>query len=321
MSNRQGPILLVALLTLALSTPACSDSDSNGDTGTTLTPDAKSDGGQFDVSFDATNECEVDKECEDDNVCTADFCVSGVCKYGNTKAACDDGDKCTGGDVCSGGKCQPGKKDLCVKYDGPVAGELVITEIMYKPAGTEEAPLDYKVAEWFEVKNISSKAFSLFGVHIGNFDKKGKPGPDGLLPIKDDDQVEDKAVTIPAGGYLVFGRSKDKKVNGGIDVGVMAVFGLTNDADSVVLTTPAGELIDAVAWNEKKAWPKLHAKSLSLDPASTDPKANDKPGVWCGSTTLLPSGDMGTPGKSNDACPPVEGPPNCGDGEKDPDEG
>ncbi len=316
MRQRPGLPILLALLAAAILAVGCG----NGSTDTTPTTTPKPDAVGFDAPGDVTPECEVDKDCDDENVCTEDFCVLKLCKYGNNKASCDDGDSCTGGDFCDKGTCKAGKKDLCVKYDGPQKGELVITEIMYKPAGPEDKPLNYKVAEWFEVKNVSAKTLPLLGMRIGNFDKKGQPGPDGLLPFKEDDEVEDKTVTIAPGEWFVIGRSKDKAVNGGIDVDLEALFGLTNDADSVVLTTPSGEIIDAVAWNVKKAWPKLHAASLSLSPASTDPKANDKPGVWCGATTKMPSGDLGTPGKVNDECPPTVGPPNCGDGEKDPDE-
>lgn len=319
MQKRLRFCLPLALLAGALVAGGCSDDDGSKDN--TVTPADAGDGGGLEVKYpDVAPDCVKDEDCDDDNVCTMDFCVSLQCKNPGNKSDCDDGNACTGGDSCEGGKCLPGKLDLCVKYDGPLAGQLVITEVMYKPAGPEDAPLNYKVAEWFEVKNITDKALPLKGLRIGSFDKNGTAGPDGLLPFAKDDIIEDDIVTIAAGGYLVIGRSTDKTVNGGVDVGVVAVFGLTNDSDSVVLTTPAGDIVDAVAWDVKKAWPKLHAKSMSLDPAGTDAKANDKPGVWCGATSVMSSGDLGTPGAKNDACPPKEGPPNCGDGDKDPDE-
>jgi len=41
----------------------------------------------------------------------------------------------------------------------------------------------------------------------------------------------------------------------------------------------------------------------SLNPAMLDALANDLEGNWCAANSLISSGDRGTPGSANDACP------------------
>ncbi len=52
-------------------------------------------------------------QCEDDNPCTADSCVDGLCEYNPVVAACDDGDVCTLGDTCQQGACFGGDPASC----------------------------------------------------------------------------------------------------------------------------------------------------------------------------------------------------------------
>ncbi|MFQ5591930.1 MAG: hypothetical protein ACE5HE_12260, partial [Phycisphaerae bacterium] len=53
-------------------------------------------------------------DCDDNNVCTIDFCsqVDG-CTHLNNNNPCDDGNACTVGDTCSGGSCIPGSPVDC----------------------------------------------------------------------------------------------------------------------------------------------------------------------------------------------------------------
>lgn len=73
--------------------------------------------------------------CDDDNVCTVDYCTVEGCAYNPVSGACDDGDPCTTGDTCGGGLCagaaivcddaDPCTSDACVggvcRFD-PIAG-------------------------------------------------------------------------------------------------------------------------------------------------------------------------------------------------------
>lgn len=49
--------------------------------------------------------CAEDKECNDNNPCTSEFCNHGVCEYSGNNLPCNDNDLCTINDVCSVGNC------------------------------------------------------------------------------------------------------------------------------------------------------------------------------------------------------------------------
>ncbi len=65
-----------------------------------------------------TDECTGGQDCDDDNGCTQDICVEGVCQ--NSKlpdnVPCSDGDLCTVDDKCLDGECQGEPKD-CSDHD------------------------------------------------------------------------------------------------------------------------------------------------------------------------------------------------------------
>ena len=44
-------------------------------------------------------------DCDDDNLCTDDYCAEGQCGSTDNGLACDDGDACTSSDKCSSGMC------------------------------------------------------------------------------------------------------------------------------------------------------------------------------------------------------------------------
>ncbi len=57
---------------------------------------------------DVCAECLVSADCDDNNLCTDDFCTLGACVRTNNAIVCDDADVCTVGDQCAGGFCAPG---------------------------------------------------------------------------------------------------------------------------------------------------------------------------------------------------------------------
>ena len=242
------------------------------------------------------------KPCDDGNPCTDDLCDKGACKASNNKAECDDGDACTGGDLCSAGACKPGKNvcgdtvggETTIGPDTPPstgpdlkAGDLVITEILYNPNGKGSVSDD--VGEWFEIFNPNEKEVNLTGLLLRDLGsgKHTVAGP----------------ATIGAKGFFVFGISADKTKNGGVEVSYAygTGYGLANTSDAIILESN-GIVIDKVAWDQGKGWPKLDGVAMSLTPTQTSATGNDSADVWCGAVSLLPSGDKGTPGKVNDAC-------------------
>lgn len=64
--------------------------------------------------------CIIDSDCEDNNLCTSNFCntTTGICYYPPTNegVSCDDGSSCTANDTCCGGQCK-GITYLCDDSD------------------------------------------------------------------------------------------------------------------------------------------------------------------------------------------------------------
>lgn len=54
---------------------------------------------------DTCVECLDSTNCNDQNFCTTDACISGTCQFTNNTEVCDDGRFCTVNDICSGGTC------------------------------------------------------------------------------------------------------------------------------------------------------------------------------------------------------------------------
>jgi len=62
----------------------------------------------FDVPCDASafwDGCLADTDCDNDNVCTIDTCVGGVCFHSDVIGICNDGNACTTIDACIAGEC------------------------------------------------------------------------------------------------------------------------------------------------------------------------------------------------------------------------
>jgi hypothetical protein len=56
-------------------------------------------------SLNACVECLTASHCNDNNPCTTDQCIGGICTNTNNTSVCDDGLFCTATDRCSGGSC------------------------------------------------------------------------------------------------------------------------------------------------------------------------------------------------------------------------
>ncbi|MBW2703106.1 MAG: hypothetical protein JRF33_19960 [Deltaproteobacteria bacterium] len=64
-------------------------------------------------------ECTENTDCEDGNVCTADFCIGDLCQRTNMDGIdCNDDNPCTTGDICNAGVCLGEDRD-CSDFDGP----------------------------------------------------------------------------------------------------------------------------------------------------------------------------------------------------------
>ncbi len=315
----------MALVALIVLPTACGDSEGEAP------KDTKPDGGvtadgaltegvtdQDVAGQDVADGCD-DIDCDDGDPCTDDVCISGDCKQINNKAPCDDGDPCTGGDACAGGSCKSGSKNTCVdtSSDGgvkdsggggfcsqagvrcPAEGELVITEIMSDPKAVSDT-----TGEWFEVTNLTDETIDLTGVVVlgkyiestGSWDMDHTIGELQIDPYQ----------------ALVFFRSKDVSLNGGVDaVGYEYAGVFLTGTDTLGLMNQDGAVIDVVSWSSDSGWPVVAGYSMALSGDLFDAALNDAPSAWCVGQDTLAGGDHGSPGVLNAACPP------CGNGVTD----
>jgi hypothetical protein len=174
-------------------------------------------------------------------------------------------------------------------------GDLVITEIMNNPS-----PVSDTTGEWFEIYNTTAAAIDISGWTLKD---------DGT-----DTHVIDSSngtTLVPAGGYLVLGRSSDNTINGGASVnyayGESGGHTLGNGADEVVLLTSNAVEISRVNYDGGATYPDLTGESMQLDPSYLSETDNNSGSNWCPSTSYYGdgTGSLGTPGLANDECAPV----------------
>ncbi len=161
----------------------------------------------------------------------------------------------------------------------PHAGDLIITEFMSDPTQVAD-----NTGEWIEV--YVTRNVDLNGLKLGASAEQWK-----------DQVVALECVPAAAGTHLVFARTTDGGLNGGLPRadGTFS-FTLANSAGSAALGF-GDELIDAVTWNSTHA-----GASSALEPTLTDPTENDNPDYWCAGSAAYGAGDLGTPGAPNPSC-------------------
>ena len=188
-------------------------------------------------------------------------------------------------------------QEACVPGTGggtaPGVGELVITEVMVDP----EAASD-EHGEWIEVYNPTTRALDLQGLTLET----------QFTTVPGTPHVIASSVVVPAGGYVVLGRSSDTTLNGGVAVsyaysGVelpnqyltgnyeLRISSGATIIDSIVITDRLAHIVSYENW--------LPGRSRSLMSGSFNAVANDDIFAWCMSATAYGTGDYGTPGYLN----------------------
>jgi uncharacterized protein YfcZ (UPF0381/DUF406 family) len=83
----------------------------------------------------STAPCTGDAQCNDQNACTTDTCVTGTCTHTNNTAPCaDDGNPCTS-DVCSAGACtHPATTGPCTDDGNPCTDDVCSSAVCTHPA-------------------------------------------------------------------------------------------------------------------------------------------------------------------------------------------
>ncbi len=185
------------------------------------------------------------------------------------------------GDCIEGGIPRP--------IESPLAGELVITEVMANPKAVSDTD-----GEWVELH--ANKACDLNGLALetasASYTFKGT-----------------NCIRLQQGEWAVLAKDFDGGVNGGLS-NVRATFtsSLLNSAGVLTLalgdagldsaTLPAA--LDGVAWQ--------------LGLSTLDSVSNDDAGSWCPAPVRYgdpDAGDLGTPGAANLDCPPPVNPDDC----------
>jgi hypothetical protein len=200
------------------------------------------------------------------------------------KTEFEPGNKGTPGaanESCSGtgpqGMCQDGGVMRATRQ--PAVGDLVVSEVMADPAGTDTDE------EWLEL--YVAHDVDLNGVQLGT----------AVGTVKDT-LTDTACIKATAGSYLVFARSTDSMKNGGLPA-VFHTESLTlANAGGMVVVSVGGSVVDQATYPAAKS-----GVSSSLDPAALSATGNDDPAAFCGGVASYGAGGKGTPGAANPACP------------------
>ncbi|MFO0746136.1 MAG: lamin tail domain-containing protein [Myxococcota bacterium] len=181
----------------------------------------------------------------------------------------------TRGDDCGalGALCEAGQ---CTRFPrAPEAGELVVSELMIAPAGSE-------LGEWIELTNPGDEPMRLGGCELrsGPAERWTFPAPTLVAPLAD--------VVMP-GEAMVVARSLSPVINGGAQARfAWSDLALGNSADWVQLVCD-GTTIDTVAWDVGDGWSVPAGRSLQLSGAHLDAAANDFPSAFCAPAAPSPT--------------------------------
>jgi hypothetical protein len=179
--------------------------------------------------------------------------------------------------------------DLCL--DDLVAGDLIVTEIMYNPAAGND---DY--CEWVEIYNNTAGSVDINGLVI--YDDNSNTGSISVSTL------------VASGGYVVIGKSTETSWTASCvtDGFVPSAFygtnpALGNSGDQVILdwdTDTADSIFAAPAYAKDQT---SAGYSWQLDSASVDVTLGADGTYWCEAVTQInTSTDFGTPAAANDTC-------------------
>lgn len=176
----------------------------------------------------------------------------------------------------------------CTSTPWPVAGEVVVTEIMQNPAILPDSD-----GEYFELYNPTMGDLQLANCFV-------EGSTDAGFPVAIDELVMGplsyRTFAITSAGGPGFVPDYQWPIGD---------FSLNNSSDTVRLVCN-GVVVDEVDYDNGATFPDPSGASMNLDPVSYDAIANDLGANWCESTNSF-NGDFGTPGADNTACvaPPM----------------
>jgi hypothetical protein len=228
-----------------------------------------------------------------DNDVEANWC-DAVATYGagdrGTPGAANE--QCTGGPAP--GTCLDGGTARATV--APVSGDLVITEVMPNPSAVSDT-----TGEWFEV--LVTRDVDLNGVGL---DRAGDTAGPVIIS-------QPACVRVMTGSRLVFARSADGVMNGGLPP-ITATFSFalidgTTAAPGDVQLVLGPTTLDSITWTSTTT-----GASHQVDPDFETVTGNDLAANRCTATLPYGAGDLGTPGLANTQCVTLPPPGTCDDG-------
>ncbi len=190
-------------------------------------------------------------------------------------AACGDGDQARTG-TCGA---------------GVLPGDLVITEILANPSGTDSGK------EWFEIYNATDAPIDLTGLLLRSATAEGGS-------IKEHAFAE---LSIEPGQYLVVGNVIEEVRPEYVDYGYGNDLGDLRNTAGTLAVSCGDSPIDVVLYDGAK-----DGTSRGFDGGRPpDATANDDLTSWCDATSQFDDELAGTPGAANDACAGVGVPTTC----------
>ena len=239
-----------------------------------------------DIIYTITGSGTSDYDCDDSDPSSTHAGIDSDCDGTLTADDCDDSDA-SSTIIADDPDCDgiPGGNPA-ILVDQLTVGDLIITEIMNNPANTDD-----NYGEWFELYNNTSAAINLNGLMVSD---------SSALSF-----TVSSPLVVSANSFVVLGRNADTTLNGGvtIDYEYGGLRYLTNGSDELILSNASGTL-DEVVWDNGATFPDPNGASISLNPSFFDPADNDNGANWCEASTDIGIGDLGTPGATNDSCPP-----------------
>lgn len=165
---------------------------------------------------------------------------------------------------------------------GPGNGNLLITEIMCDPDELPDAE-----GEWIEIYNNTAETVNLKGMALRRSNIQSP-------------HVIESDVIVAAGGYTVIGKTAAATANVAY---VCSWLNLTNTGLELSIETADGTVLCCIDFRIDGFSTPIAGKSLQLSPLITDITGARLGSNWCDATQLYSTGDYGTPGLQNSACP------------------
>ncbi len=236
---------------------------------------------------------------------TGSWCIAGGCVV---KAVCGDGVVNQASEQCDppGQYCDANCHWLAKK---PVAGDLIVSEIMASPTADPACTSNGQCNEWFEVYNSSSSPIIMDGLNFIDA-KNGNPNFWS--------QVPSSVSVLAPGGYALFAASNPVSGAGSaipdVYYGPYNASGIAfNDTgDGVWLSAKqdyvAADIIEQFGYLSYDPlggkWPTMKAGySYQLDVKKLNAGAGALAANWCYGKAAFGNKDHGTPGTANTTCP------------------